>query len=168
MTRDITIPIMRHDSVHAVHAADKDNPIMFEAFEWYIQSDHKHWQRLRLALPALKAIGIDGLWLPPGSKAKDADSNGYDIYDPYDLGEFDQKGTVPTKWGTKSDLHALAADCKRLGVGLIWDAIHNHRAFADTTEMVKVVEVNPRGTLERPFHGLADHCRPPRRHHRTL
>jgi hypothetical protein len=30
----------------------------------------------------------------------DAHGNGYDIYDLYDLGEFDQKGAVPTKWGT--------------------------------------------------------------------
>lgn len=73
------------------------------------------------------------------------DSNGYDIYDAYDLGEFDQKGTIPTKWGTKQELVNLAVECKEQGVGLIWDAILNHRAFADTTETVKVVEVDPRG-----------------------
>ncbi|KAF2852524.1 glycoside hydrolase family 13 protein, partial [Plenodomus tracheiphilus IPT5] len=120
------------------------NPVLFEAFEWYSKGDHKHWRRLRAAVPQLAAIGITRLWLPPGSKAKDAESNGYDIYDAYDLGEFDQKGTIPTKWGTKQDLVDLSAECQRQGVGLIWDAILNHRAFADSTEMVKVVEVDPR------------------------
>jgi alpha-amylase len=123
-----------------------ENEVLLEAFEWNLTCDHKHWSRLRRALPALKAIGVTNLWLPPGSKGKDAESNGYDIYDAYDLGEFDQKGTVPTKWGSKADLDDLAAKTKELGMGLIWDAIHNHRAFGDTTETVKVVEVNPRGS----------------------
>ncbi|KAF1989900.1 glycoside hydrolase family 13 protein [Aulographum hederae CBS 113979] len=138
--------------------ADDGNPVLFEAFEWNIPTDHKHWQRLTKALPNLKRIGIDNLWLPPGSKAKDADSNGYDIYDAYDLGEFDQKGTVPTKWGTKDDLVALAKGCTENGMGLVWDAIHNHRAFADATETVKVVEVNPRDRREditKPFEIVA-------------
>lgn len=123
------------------------NPVLFEAFEWHSPADHKHWRRLQRALPDLAAIGITGLWLPPGSKAKDAGSNGYDIYDAYDLGEFDQKGTIPTKWGTKRDLVNLAVECRSHNVGLIWDAILNHRAFADSTEIVKVVEVNPRSEL---------------------
>lgn len=120
------------------------NRVLFEAFEWYCPADHQHWQRLQHALPSLASIGITDLWLPPGSKGKDAESNGYDIYDAYDLGEFDQKGTIPTKWGTKKDLMSLAAECKEHNIGLIWDAILNHRAFADTTESVKVVEVDPR------------------------
>ncbi|XPS92727.1 Alpha-amylase [Ascochyta lentis] len=134
------------------------NPVLFEAFEWHSLADHKHWRRLQKALPGLAAIGITGLWLPPGSKAKDAESNGYDIYDAYDLGGFDQKGTVPTKWGTKKDLVDLAMDCKSHNVGLIWDAILNHRAFADATETVEVVEVNPRDRTEditEPFNIVA-------------
>lgn len=123
------------------------NPVLFEAFEWHSPADHKHWRRLQKALPSLAAIGITGLWLPPGSKAKDAESNGYDIYDAYDLGEFEQKGTVPTKWGTKQDLVDLAVESRNYNIGLIWDAILNHRAFADSTETVTVVEVNPRSKM---------------------
>ncbi|KAI8932358.1 hypothetical protein NX059_010550 [Plenodomus lindquistii] len=125
-------------------SSQPNNPVLFEAFEWHTNGDHKHWQRLQRAVASLAAIGITELWLPPGSKAKGAESNGYDIYDAYDLGEFDQKGTIATKWGTKQDLVDLATESKKSGVGLIWDAILNHRAFADSTEMVKVVEVNPR------------------------
>ncbi|PSN61366.1 alpha amylase [Corynespora cassiicola Philippines] len=130
------------------------NPVLFEAFEWHSIADHKHWCRLRETLPALASIGISSIWLPPGSKAKDAESNGYDIYDAYDLGEFNQKGTVPTKWGTKQDLVHLARECKNQGMGLVWDAILNHRAFADSTETVKVVEVDPKDRrldISQPF-----------------
>jgi alpha-amylase len=132
--------------IHELNPAESDeNPVLCEAFEWNLKADHKHWQRLRLALPSLKDIGIDYLWLPPGSKARDLESNGYDIYDPYDLGEFDQKGGIPTKFGTKEDLLELAEEAKRMQMGLIWDAIFNHRGFADGTEMVKVVEVDQNG-----------------------
>ncbi|WYZ39999.1 hypothetical protein EsH8_IV_000340 [Colletotrichum jinshuiense] len=120
------------------------NPVQLQAFEWNLPADHQHWRRLRRALPALKSIGVSSLWLPPGSKAKDPESNGYDIYDAWDLGEFNQKGSVPTKWGTKGDLVSLAAEAEKNGIGLLWDVIHNHRAYADSTEMVKVVEVDPR------------------------
>ncbi|KAF2035604.1 thermostable alpha-amylase [Setomelanomma holmii] len=118
--------------------ASSKNPIIFQAFEWHSAADHKHWQRLEKALPSLAAVGITHLWLPPGSKARDTQSNGYDIYDAYDLCEFDQKGTIPTKWGTKTDLMSLVTACREQGVGLIWDAILNHRAFADATEDVEV------------------------------
>ncbi|CAI6335176.1 unnamed protein product [Periconia digitata] len=121
-----------------------ENPVLMEAFQWHAPGDHKHWKRLQAALPSLSAIGITDLWLPPGSKGKDAESNGYDIYDAWDLGEFDQKGTIPTKWGTKQDLVNLAVNGRHYGIGLMWDAILNHRAFADETETVKVVEVDPR------------------------
>ena len=33
---------------------DDFNPVMLEAFEWYLEPDQQHWQRLRLALPALE------------------------------------------------------------------------------------------------------------------
>lgn len=57
---------------------------------------------------------------PPGCKASSQQGNGYDIYDLYDLGEFDQKGGVGTKWGTKEELLSLAKAGKEVGVGLYW------------------------------------------------
>lgn len=153
MTREVIPPVRTWDhgetTIQATQAQhymeDGGNPVLFQAFEWHLPSDSQHWKRLRAVLPELKAIGVDSLWLPPGSKGKDHESNGYDIYDAYDLGEFDQKGTVPTKWGSKQDLLELATESRTLCMGLIWDAILNHRAFADSTEMVEVVEVEPRG-----------------------
>ncbi|KAF5515320.1 Glucan 1,4-alpha-maltohexaosidase [Colletotrichum siamense] len=149
MTKQVDLPvrptvIQRTKSQLRRRGDRTQNPVQLQAFEWNLPADHSHWKRLRLALPSLRAVGVNSLWLPPGSKAKDPESNGYDIYDAWDLGEFDQKGSVPTKWGTKEDLMALAAESNKNGIGLVWDAIHNHRAYADETEMVKVVEVDPR------------------------
>lgn len=40
----------------------------------------------------------------------------YDVYDLCDLGEFDQKGQVDTKWGSKQDLLSLSEKAKDLSV----------------------------------------------------
>ena len=56
----------------------------------------------------MAAAGVTALWLPPAAKAQDGPNDvGYGVYD---LGEFDQKGPVRTKYGTKAEyLAAIAA-----------------------------------------------------------
>lgn len=119
---------------------------MLEAFEWYVPHDGRHWHRLRQALPDLKDIGIDNMLIPPGCKAMHPGGNGYDIYDLYDLGEFNQKGTAATKWGTKEDLVGLAQAAEKLGIGIYWDAVLNHKAGADRKEKCLAVKVDPKGS----------------------
>jgi len=73
------------------------------------------------------------------------------VYDLYDLGEFDQKGSIRTKWGTKEELLSLSKKSQELGIGLYWDAVLNHKAAADKKEKVKVVEVDSNGTQSLTF-----------------
>ncbi|KAF2259729.1 thermostable alpha-amylase [Lojkania enalia] len=122
---------------------NEENRCIFQGFEWHTPGDQKHWRRLEAALPALKTLGVNEIWLPPGCKATHRNSNGYDIYDLYDLGEFNQKGSRSTKWGSKEELLSLSNRAKTLGVGLIWDAVLGHRAGGDQKEEVKAVEVDP-------------------------
>ena len=97
-------------------------------------------------LPQLQAIGVTAVWLPPGCKSCEGPKgNGYDIYDIWDLGEFNQKGGVRTKWGDKEGLVKLADRAKVLDIALYWDAVMNHKAGADWTETGKVVEVDEDG-----------------------
>lgn len=102
-----------------------ENMTMMQAFEWYVPDDHKHWKRLCDNIPQMKATGIDNIWVPPGCKASSPSGNGYDVYDLYDLGEFDQKGGKETKWGTKEELLALVNKANETGVGIYWDAGKN-------------------------------------------
>ena len=122
-----------------------ENFTMMQAFEWYIPDDHKHWARLQNALPQLKATGVDNLWIPPACKASSPSGNGYDIYDLYDLGEFDAKGGVGTKWGTKKELEELVNKAEELDIGIYFDAVLNHKAAADTTEKCRAKEVDQNG-----------------------
>ena len=93
-------------------------------------------------MDSLKAVGVDNLWLPPGCKGQSQQGNGYDIYDLWDLGEFDQKGGRRTKWGTKEELMTLSQKSKEVGIGLYWDAVLNHKAGADKKEKCMVIEVD--------------------------
>lgn len=120
-----------------------ENTTMMQGFEWYVPADQKHWVRLEKHIPQLKRWGIDNIWVPPGCKGSSKEGNGYDIYDLYDLGEFDQKGAVGTKWGTKEELMKLAHTAKDNGVGLYWDAVLNHKFAADRKERCKAAEVDP-------------------------
>ena len=127
-----------------------ENLTMFQAFEWYVPADQNHWQRLLHVLPRLKAIGVSSVWIPPGCKATNPQDNGYGIYDLYDLGEFHQKGSTPTKWGSKDDLSQLVAEAEELGVGIYWDTILNHKASADHKERCMAVKVDPDGQIPLP------------------
>nr|UBX54574.1 glycoside hydrolase [Aspergillus sp.] len=113
-------------------------------FEWHAPADRMHWARLQRALPGLKAIGVDYIWLPPGCKGMDPSGNGYDVYDLYDLGEFDQKGSSSTKWGSREELNELVHEAHALGLGIYWDAVLNHKAGADHTERFQAVRVDPK------------------------
>ncbi|CAI7611668.1 unnamed protein product [Penicillium manginii] len=119
------------------------NPIMLQGFEWHVPADQNHWKRLQKALPNLKDIGVDNIWIPPGCKGMESNGTGYDVYDLYDVGEFYQKGSRATRWGSKETLHELVQSAQDLDVGIIWDTVLNHKAGADFTEKFPAVKVDP-------------------------
>ncbi|SDD12275.1 alpha-amylase [Paenibacillus sp. UNCCL117] len=118
------------------------NHTMMQFFEWHVEADGSHWRRLKDLAPELKKQGIDSVWIPPVTKSYTQDDTGYSVYDLYDLGEFDQKGGVRTKYGTKEELHEAIAACKEQGLAVYVDVVMNHKAGADETETFQVIEVN--------------------------
>jgi alpha-amylase len=139
-------PKFRHTPGPGPNEPCPDNITMFQAFEWNCPKDQKHWSRLASSMRELKSIGIDNMWIPPGCKGGWHGSNGYDIYDLYDLGEFHQKDSKGTKWGTKEELVEMMDVATKCGIGIYWDAVLNHKAAADFTEPCYAVKVDPKGT----------------------
>ncbi|KAK4951661.1 hypothetical protein LTR66_013836 [Elasticomyces elasticus] len=116
------------------------NPTMLQSFEWH--TPPHHYPRLLRILPALHDLGVTSLWLPPGCKGNNFEGNGYDIYDLWDLGEFDQKWRRETKWGAREELDAVVAKAAELGVRTVWDAVLNHKAAGDEREECWAVEAD--------------------------
>ena len=98
-------------------------------FEW--------WNYINREIPLLAKAGFTSLWLPPVHKAANlfGPSMGYDPYDYYDLGEFDQKGTVPTWFGSRLELDSLIESAHSHGLGVIADIVINHNSGADAQEV---------------------------------
>ncbi len=93
--------------------------VMLQAFYWDCPQtenrEHQWWSFIKSKLPAIAQAGFTALWLPPANKAASWKSMGYDPYDYYDLGEFDQKGGVPTWFGPKADLLDLIESAHAAG-----------------------------------------------------
>src|SRR5665647_2510319 len=90
------------------------NGTMIQYFEWNLPDDGKLWQRLKDDAQHLKEIGITLVWMPPATKGTGTNDVGYGVYDLYDLGEFNQKGAIRTKYGTKEEYLAAIQE------------LHNH------------------------------------------
>lgn len=124
------------------------NGIMLQGFEWYVRKDEGHWNRLNSQLDKLASIGIDRIWIPPATKAGANPSTGYDVFDLWDLGEFNQKGHVATSYGTKDELLALSKNATGVGISLLADAVLNQRSGADTATACQAHKVDPTNRLE--------------------
>ena len=119
------------------------NGIMMQYFEWELPADQSLWTKLKADATKLKNAGVTALWLPPAYKnVNGATDTGYSVYDLYDLGEFDQKGSVPTKYGTKDEyLEAIKAVHSK-GINVYADVVLNHKIGADEVEKVTAEEFN--------------------------
>ncbi len=125
------------------------NGTLIQYFHWYINNDGSLWNQLKEESERLASLGINAVWLPPAEKGTEgASSVGYDVYDIYDLGEFDQKGSVRTKYGTKDQLIDAVKTAQSKGLQVYADIVVNHMGGADEKETIKVRKVNPENRNE--------------------
>ena len=115
---------------------------ILQAFYWDCFKIEKKvgawWKYLKGMVPEMKQFGINTLYLPPPFKGGDGiRSMGYDPYDYYDLGTYDQKNSVSTAYGTQTDLLDLIKTAHQNGIKVITDLVINHCSGAD------IKEVNP-------------------------
>lgn len=117
---------------------------MIQYFEWYLPNNCRHWNRCAAQAKSLSENGINMIWLPPAYKGSTGSKSvGYDVYDTYDLGEFDCKGSVATKYGTKDEYLNAVKTLQENGIEVLADVVLNHMMGADYTEKVSAVENSP-------------------------
>lgn len=120
------------------------NPTLLQCFHWYYPTGGELWREVTALAPNLNEIGINMVWLPPAYKgASGGYSVGYDTYDLFDLGEFDQKGTIATKYGDKAQLLEAIAALKDNEIAVLLDVVVNHKMGADEKESLHVQRVKP-------------------------
>lgn len=120
----------------------QDNGVMMQYFHWYYPEDGSLWTKVQNEASDLAAKGVTALWLPPAYKAASGGVDvGYGVYDMYDLGEFNQKGSIRTKYGTKDQYLAAISAAQSHGIQIYGDVVFNHRGGADDTEPVTAVRV---------------------------
>src|SRR5690349_6490116 len=125
------------------------NGTMMQYFHWYYPADGSLWKKVKEEAPKLASMGINAVWLPPAYKAAGgADSIGYDVYDLYDLGEFDSKGSVRTKYGTRQEYLDAIATLHEHHIQVYVDIVLNHLGGGDETEKITVLKMNPDNRTE--------------------
>jgi len=131
--------------------------VIMQAFYWNCPGneaqDGNWWNYLSGKVAGLQATGFTALWLPPAYKAAEAQSMGYDPYDFYDLGDFNQKGGTKTWFGNKAELMALIATAHAAGMQVYADMVINHNSGGDATE-VNPIDGKTRWTKFTPVSGI--------------
>lgn len=118
--------------------------VLMQYFHWYIPADGSLYKEAAGNAGKLADIGITAVWLPPACKGEGGDhASGYDIYDLFDLGEFDQKNSIRTKFGTKEEFQQAVKILHDHKIHVYADIVLNHKAGADETERIRVRKVNP-------------------------
>ena len=119
----------------------KENRTLMQYFEWYLKPEDKLWKKVIANAQDIATIGITDVWLPPAYKGAGGKYDvGYSAYDLYDLGEFDQKGTVETKYGTKEEYLQAINELHKNNIKVYADIVLNHKIGADEPETVYASE----------------------------
>jgi alpha-amylase len=84
------------------------------------------WDVLAEKMPELGAAGFTAILLPPVSKAQGgagAGVDGYGLFDPRDLGNKPQQGSIRTRYGSSEQLRRLVASAHASGMEVYLDVV---------------------------------------------
>jgi alpha-amylase len=135
--------------------ADFNGTIM-QYFHWYCPDNGTLWDEVKNNAKELADAGFTAMWLPPAYKGTGGKSDvGYGVYDLFDLGEFNQKGSIRTKYGTKQQYIEAIQALKAVGIQTYADTVLNHKIGGDASETMKATPF-PQDNRLQPKGGLQD------------
>ena len=88
------------------------------------------WDHLARQASALRLAGFTSIWLPPVLKAylgASSGADGYEPFDDYDIGSRNQKGSLPTRYGTREQLLRCVAVLRSNGLDVYVDMVEHQR-----------------------------------------
>ncbi len=118
------------------------NGVMIQYFEWYMNCNQELWNIVANEAEKIAEMGITAVWLPPAYKGIGGkDEVGYGVYDLYDLGEFNQKNTIKTKYGSKDEYIECIKKLQQAGLEVYADIVLNHKMGADFVQTIPATKV---------------------------
>ncbi|WP_421890219.1 alpha-amylase [Marinoscillum sp.] len=114
---------------NAKFVAGPGGGVMMQGFYWDVPAGGTWWNTVKNKTTAWANAGIKGIWLPPVSKAQNGPySMGYDPTDYYDFGNYNQNGTVETRFGSKTELQSLITAAHGQDMEVYADIVINHNS----------------------------------------
>ncbi len=108
---------------------DNGNRVMMQAFYWNVEPIGEWYNTINEKLEDWADAGVDRIWLPPVSKGQSGRfSMGYDPSDYFDLGDFDQHGTIKTRFGSRAELQGLINESHANNIEVIADVVLGHNS----------------------------------------
>jgi alpha-amylase len=125
------------------------NLTLFQFFHWYYPTEGNLWLHAADEANHLSALGVTHAWLPPAYKsAEGTDEPGYAVYDLFDLGEFDQKGTIRTKYGSRQEYQDCINAFHDNNIQVLADIVLNHKHGGDEQETIPTLKVDANNRTE--------------------
>jgi alpha-amylase len=118
--------------------------VMMQAFYWDLpveaaSKNGNWWRTLTRQAAEFRRAGIKAIWTPPPSKGNFGIYDmGYGVFDHFDLGNYSQKGSVETRFGSKEELIQMVRAMHTNGIEVYSDIVLNH-IFTNDSEQ----ETNP-------------------------
>ncbi|MCB7480726.1 alpha-amylase [Christiangramia sediminis] len=110
-------------------AYDNGSRVMMQAFYWDVEPRFAWWDNLSEKVPGWADAGVERIWIPSPAKGQSGGySMGYDPSDYFDFGNFEQHGTVETRFGSREELENLIAVSHDNDVEVIADIVLNHNS----------------------------------------
>lgn len=112
--------------------ARAQDDVMMQAFYWDVPVDDVNlngswWDTLAARARGLAEAGVTGVWTPSPAKGNFGIYDmGYGLFDHYDLGNYNQKGTTETRFGSRAELLAMIDSMHTHGVEVYVDVVLNH------------------------------------------
>ena len=116
-----------------------DNDVMLQGYQWNVPTNTSlkgiWYDRLRGQAESNDLSRFTMIWMPPPQKsASGLSSTGYDPFDYYDLGTYNEKFTTETRYGSETELKACVSAIRAKGILPIVDLVFNHNVGGYTAE----------------------------------
>ncbi len=106
--------------------------VFLQAFYWNSTPGGVWYDSLAKLAPRLASAGFSAVWFPSPAKGMAGGwSMGYDPYDHYDFGEYNQQGSIETRFGSRQELINSINTFHSVGIQVWADAVINHMNGAE-------------------------------------